>query len=134
MFFLYMKKSIIIKLSLVKERSDSILNNLILVGRVVEDAKLITLETGVKVSNFVLAVQRPFKNEKDEYETDFIPVQLWHAAADIAYDYCTKGSIIGVKGRLVSRNVEIADKKIRTIEVVGERISFISTNKKQEAE
>ncbi len=47
-----------------KERSDSILNNLILVGRVVEDAKLITLETGVKVSNFVLAVQRPFKNEK----------------------------------------------------------------------
>ena len=61
-----MKKSIIIKLSLVKERSDSILNNLILVGRVVEDAKLITLETGVKVSNFVLAVQRPFKNEKDE--------------------------------------------------------------------
>lgn len=86
------------------------------------------------MGNFVLAVQRPFKNENDEYETDFIPIQLWHAAADIAYDYCTKGSVVGVKGRIVSRTVEIADKRIRIIEVVGERISFISTNKKIEAE
>ena len=110
------------------------LNNVVIVGRVVEDTKLVTIETGVKVANFVLAVQRPFKNENDEYDSDFIPVQMWHAAADLAFEYCTKGSIIGVKGRIASRTTEVGEKKIKILELVGERIAFISTNKKQEAE
>ena len=110
------------------------LNNIILVGRVVEDAKVTVFENGIKVSNIVLAVQRPFKNEDDTYDTDFIPVQLWYGAADIANEYCTKGSVIGIKGRLTARFVDLGDNKIRLVEVVGERISLINTVKKQEAE
>lgn len=110
------------------------LNNIILVGRIVEDAKMTVLDNGIKVSNIVLAVQRPFKNENDEYDTDFIPVQLWYGAADIANEYCTKGSIIGIKGRLSARSVELAEKKIRITEVIGERIALINTIRRQEAE
>ena len=110
------------------------MNNLVLVGRVVEDAKITTLDSGLKVTNVTLAVQRPFKNEADSYDTDFIPVQFWQGIAEIARDYCTKGSIIGVKGRIAIRLSDIGDKKIRVVDVIGERLSFISTVKKQEAE
>ncbi len=110
------------------------LNNVILVGRVVEDPKVITLDNGIKVSNIVLAVQRPFKNEEDTYDTDFFPIQVWYAMAEIANEYCGKGSIIGVKGRLSTKINEIGDKKIKSIEIIGERIAFISTVKKQENE
>lgn len=110
------------------------MNNLVLVGRVVEDAKMTTLDSGLKVTNVTLAVQRPFKNEVDSYDTDFIPVQFWQGIAEIARDYCTKGSIIGVKGRIAIRTSDNGEKKIRVVDVIGERLSFISTVKKQEAE
>lgn len=110
------------------------LNNLILVGRVVEDAKITTLDSGLKVANVTLAVQRPFKNEEDSYDTDFIPVQFWQGIAELASEYCTKGSVIGVKGRIAIRINESGEKKIRVVDIIGERLSFISTVKRQEAE
>lgn len=107
------------------------LNNLILVGRIVEDAKIVTLETGQKVTNIRLAVQRPFKNLEDEYDTDFINVSFWLSSADIAYEYGTKGSIIGVKGRIASKIIEVQGVKINTLDVIGERIAFIQIKERE---
>ncbi len=101
------------------------MNNVILVGRVVEDPKLTELETGYKVSNFVLAVQRPFRNENNEYETDFIPVSTWMGLAELVCEYVGKGSIIAVKARLSTRTIEIAETKFKNVDVIAERVSFI---------
>lgn len=103
------------------------LNNVVIVGRMVEDPKLVTLQDGVVVCNLTLAVVRPFKSqETGEYETDFIPIVLWRGIAQSVVDYCKKGSIIGVKGRLMNKYFEIDDKKYKTLELVGERVTFIN--------
>lgn len=103
------------------------INNVILVGRVVEDPKLITLETGYKVAHLVLAVQRPFRNENNEYDTDYIPVQTWMGLAEIVCDYIGKGSIVGFKCRLSTHIVEVGETKLKSVDVIGERMSFIKT-------
>jgi len=103
------------------------LNNVILVGRTVDEPKLVTLKDGVVVCNLTLAVVRPFKSQDTgEYETDFIPVVLWRGIAESVVEYCKKGSIIGVKGRLMMKFIEVNNKKYKTIEVIGERVTFIN--------
>lgn len=108
-----------------REEVKEMMNNVILVGRVVDDPKLVELENGNKVSNFVLAVQRPFRNENNEYETDFIPVSTWMGIAELVCDYVGKGSIIALKCRLSTRTVEVSETKLKSIDVIVERVSFI---------
>ena len=108
------------------------LNNLILVGRIVDDVKMTIIDSGQKVANFTLAVQRPFKNEDDEYDTDFFPIQLWQGVAEIARDYCTKGSTVGIKGRLSAKTIDVQGLKIKTLDVIGERIAFINMKREEE--
>lgn len=109
------------------------LNNLILVGRLTDDPKIKVFDDGLKVCNFVLAVDRPFKNqETDSYDTDFLKVSVWRGFADAMIQYCKKGSIIGVKGRVASKLNDINGLKINMIEIIAERISFISLKKEQD--
>ena len=72
-----------------------------------------------KVSNITLAVQRPFKNANGEYETDFFPVAIWNGIAETTSQYCRKGDLIGVKGRLQSKD--------NVISIIAERITFLSS-------
>lgn len=108
------------------------LNNLILVGRLADDPKVRTFEDGVKVCNFVLAVERPFQNqETGNYDVDFINVSVWRGFADAMLQYCKKGSTIGVKGRVAVKPTEINGVKLSMIEVIAERISFINLKTQQ---
>lgn len=87
------------------------------------------MENHKQVSNIVLAVPRSFKNASGEYETDFIRCVLWDAVAKNAKDYCKKGHIIGVKGRVQSRTVENEqDEKKYYMDVVAEKITFLSSS------
>lgn len=103
------------------------LNQVILVGRVVSDLEINETEneTGKKVLNLVLAVPRFFKNANGIYETDFIPCQLWNSIAENTAEYCKVGDIVGVRGRLQKTNTE-------NMRVVAEKISFLSTRKGDE--
>ncbi len=106
------------------------LNNVILIGRTVEDLEVITTEGGLKTAKMVLACQRPFRNqESGEYDTDFIPVQLWQVVAEMTAENCKKGSTLAVKARLVTRTSEVNGVKIKNIEVIGERVIYINTKK-----
>ena len=78
------------------------LNQMVLVGRLVSDPEVKTLEDGKSVSNITLAIPRSYKNENGEYETDFIDCTLWKGVAENTAEYCRKGDVIGVKGRLQS--------------------------------
>ena len=108
------------------------LNQSILVGRIVKEPEVRETENGTKVTNITLAVQRPYKNVEGEYETDFIPCILWKGIAETTSEYCKKGDLIGIRGRIQTRVNEYPDQiKRNVMEIVAERVTFLS-NKKQE--
>lgn len=111
------------------------LNQLILIGRLTHDPEIKKLTDGRKVCDISLAVQRSYKNIEGQYETDFIKVSLWEGLATAVENYCKKGVMIAVKARLQTYKLELEDeKKINMLEVIGERVTFLSSSQKQEQE
>jgi single-strand DNA-binding protein len=108
-------------------------NQLILVGRLTKDPETKILEDGRKVSDVVLAVQRGFKNMEGSYDTDFIKISIWEGLATAVESYCVKGTMIAVKARVQTYKYEIdEEKKLNMLEVVAERITFLSSTNKTE--
>ncbi len=105
------------------------LNQLILVGRLVYDPELRKLDDGRTVTTITLAIQRGFKNaESGEYDTDFLKCTLWSGIAENTVQYCKKGSTVGVKARLSQKYFEYEDgKSFSYPEIVAEKITFINT-------
>lgn len=110
------------------------LNQVVLVGRLTEDPQIVTTENGKKLSTIILAVQRTYKNTEGLYEADFIKCILWNAIAASTTEYCHKGDIVGVKGRIQTSIYDDKDgnKKYAT-EVIAEKVTFL-TNKKPDEE
>lgn len=109
------------------------LNQVVLVGRLVKDPELIETETNKKMTRITIAIPRSFKNMDGEYETDFINCILWDSVAKNTVEYCKKGDIVGIKGRVQSSVVEKDDEKKYYFDVIAERVTFLS-NKKQDEE
>lgn len=109
------------------------MNNVILVGRLTQNPEIIEIENNRKVTTVILAVNRNFKNADGLYETDFIRCILWNGVASNTTEYCHVGDVIGVKGRLQTSKYEDENKKVHYItDVIAERVTFLSTNKKHE--
>jgi len=109
------------------------LNNVILVGRLTADPQIVEIEGSKKVTTVILAVNRNFKNADGLYDTDFIRCILWNSVASTTTEYCHIGDVIGVKGRLQTSKYEDGNNKIHYIvDVIAERVTFLSTNKKHE--
>ena len=108
------------------------LNQVVLVGRLTKDPEVIETESEKKVSNLSIAVTRPFKNADGEYETDFVEVTLWNAIAENTAEYCKKGDVIGVRGRIQVDGYEKDGEKKKTTKVVAERLTFIQSRAKEE--
>lgn len=104
------------------------LNQVVLVGRLVRDPEFTDTETSKKMSRITLAIPRSFKNADGEYETDFINCTLWDSIAKSTVEYCKKGDIVGVKGRVQSSVVEKDDEKKYYFDVIAERVTFLSSN------
>lgn len=107
------------------------LNQVILVGRLVRNPELQLTESGKKISVVTLAVNRAFKNTNGEYDTDFFDCTLWTNVAENTAEYCRTGDVIRVKGRLQTRIVEKEDgNKFKRTEIVAERVTFLSSAEK----
>ncbi|MBE1555681.1 single-stranded DNA-binding protein [Sporosarcina limicola] len=107
------------------------MNQVALVGRITKDLILRRVSEGRVQTSFVLAVNRNFKNQKGEVDTDFVLCTMWGKPAENAAKYCGKGSLIGVGGRIQSRSFEREDKsRVYVTEVIGEDIRFISTKQR----
>ena len=104
------------------------LNQVVLVGRLTNDVEIKELEDGKKVCNLTLAVSRSVKNDDGEYETDFINCTLWNGIASSVTEYCKKGDILGVKGRLQTDKID--DKY--ELNLVAEKVTFLSSKKPEE--
>ncbi len=109
------------------------LNQVVLVGRLTSDPELTKLETGKKVTTVTLAVQRSWKNEDGLYEADYIRCILWDAVAASTTEYCHKGDIVGVKGRIQTGNYDDKDgNKKYTVDVIAEKVTFLTTKQTKE--
>ena len=84
------------------------INQVTLIGRIVEKPILRSYENDVNVATLTLAVTRPFKNMDGNYETDFIKITLWNGVAQSTCDYTQKGDIVGVKGRVAMKDTEVS--------------------------
>lgn len=109
------------------------LNQTVIVGRLVRDPELNETDNGSKVTNITLAVPRSFKNSGGEYETDFVSCVLWKGIAENTVEYCKKGDLLGVKGRVQTRSYEDKEeKKHFVMEIVAEKVTFLSSKKTDE--
>lgn len=108
-------------------------NMVYLIGRIVHEIEVKNVGEDKKISVISIAVQRPYKNEDGEYETDFFDIVLWDAIANNVCTYCTKGDLIGVKGRLQQSIYETEDGiKHNKVEIVAEKVSFLSSKKQED--
>ena len=98
------------------------LNQVVIVGRLVKKPIVEENENGKKVCNITLAVQRSYKNAEGVYETDFIKCTLWNGIAENTAEYRGKGDLVGVKGRLqcLSGN---------ELQLVAEKVSFLASGR-----
>ncbi len=111
------------------------MNNVSLVGRLVRDPELRTVSTGNTTCSFSVAVNRAFTNANGERETDFINCVIWGKQAENLAKYCTKGSLIGVTGRIQTRNYDAQDgRKVYVTEVAATNITFLGSRNNNGAE
>ena len=83
------------------------LNQVVLVGRLVRDPELKVSENKKKFTTITLAVPRSYKNQNSEYDTDFIDCRLWSVVADNANEFCKKGDLLGNKSKRYTDKVQI---------------------------
>ncbi len=101
------------------------LNRIILMGRLTRDPELRRTGSGTAVTSFSLAVDRDFKSQSGEKETDFIDVVAWRSTAEFVSKYFTKGRMAVVEGRLQIRDWTDRDGgKRRSAEVVADNVYF----------
>lgn len=107
-------------------------NNIVLVGRLVRDVDLRQTSTGKMMTYFTLAVNRNFKNEQGEQPADFIGCVAFDKKAENMARFLSKGSLIAVEGRISTRNFQGNDgKTVYVTEVVASSITFLESKKQQ---
>ena len=99
------------------------LNKIFIMGRLTRDPELRRTQSGTPVTSFSLAVDRDFKSQSGEKETDFIDVVAWRSTAEFVAKYFTKGRMAVVEGRLQMREGTDKDgNKRRSAEVVADNL------------
>lgn len=110
-------------------------NMIYLIGRLTNDPEMTKEENGKEIAIITLAVQRSYKNEDGIYETDFVPCVMWNAIADNVKEYCKAGDLVGIKGRLQSDPIENEDgTRSYDLKLIAEKVTFLSSKKKEEDE
>lgn len=107
------------------------LNRVILIGRLTRDPELRYTPAGVAVTQFTLAVDRPFSGgEGREREADFIPVVTWRQLAETCANYLRKGRLTAVEGRIQVRNYENNEgKRVYVTEVIADNVRFLESSR-----
>ena len=111
------------------------LNNVVLIGRLVRDPELRYTPAGVAVTQFTLAVDRPFTSQGGEREADFIPIVTWRQLAETCANYLRKGRLAAVEGRIQIRNYENNEgKRVYVTEIIADNVRFLeSANKNRQS-
>ena len=106
------------------------LNKVIIMGRLTRDPELRRTQSGTAVTSFSLAVDRDFKSQNGEKETDFIDVVAWRNTGEFAAKYLAKGRMAAVEGRIQVRDWQDKDgNRRKTVEVVADNVYFADSKR-----
>lgn len=109
------------------------INNVVLVGRMTKDAELKYTGNNIAVASFSLAVNRNFKDANGERETDFINCVIWRQQAENLANWAKKGALIGITGRIQTRNYENQQgQRVYVTEVVAENFQMLESRAARE--
>lgn len=108
------------------------MNNYTLIGRLVKDVELKESENKKEYAYITVAVNRTYKNAEGNYDTDFIDMIVWNDLSKRVAEYCHKGDLIGVNGRIETRMIETEDHKEKVTSLVCDKVSFLSSKKDTE--
>ena len=105
------------------------LNRVVLIGRLTKDPELRYTPNGISVTQFKLAVERPYKND-GEKEVDYIPVVTWRQSAEACANYLKKGRLTAVEGRIQVRSYDNNEgKRVYVTEVLADNVRFLESSK-----
>ena len=108
------------------------INRVVMVGRMTRDPKLRRTGSGAAVTSFTLALNRNY-NSADGQQADYISCVVWNKVAENVAQYCSKGSLVGVEGRLRSRTYDNAQgQRVYVTEVVCDSVQFLETRAQRE--
>lgn len=104
------------------------INNVVLTGRLTKDVDLRYTSNGTAVGSFSIAVDRPFKSQSGERETDFINCVIWRKAAENFANFTRKGSLVGIEGRIQTRNYENQQgQRVYVTEIVVDNFTLLES-------
>lgn len=110
------------------------INRVVLVGRLTRDPELRTTGSGISVATFTLAVDRQYTNAQGERGADFISCVIWRKAAENFSNFTSKGSLVGIDGRIQTRTYDDKDgKRVYVTEVVVDNFSLLESRRDREA-
>lgn len=111
------------------------LNHITIMGRLTKDPELRLTQSGTSVTSFSLAIDRDFKNQSGEKETDFIECVAWKNTAEFVSKYFQKGRMAVVSGRLQLRDwTDKEGAKRRIAEIVADNVYFADSKQDQKQE
>ena len=104
------------------------INNVVLTGRLTKDVDLRYTSNGTAVGSFTVAVDRQFKSQSGERETDFINCVMWRKAAENFANFTRKGSLVGIQGRIQTRNYENQQgQRVYVTEIVADNFTLLES-------
>ena len=109
------------------------INRVVLVGRMTRDAELRRTPQGDAVTSFTLAVNRNYTSRDGQQQADFINCVVWRKPAENVERYCSKGSLVGVEGRIQTRSYDNSQgQKVYVVEVICDSVQFLETRAARE--
>ena len=109
------------------------INNLTLIGHLTKDVELKYTPANQAVAQFTLAVNRTFKNVNGERESDFINCVIWRQAAENFANWAKKGALIGITGRIQTRNYENQQgQRVYVTEVIADNFQMLESRNQQQ--
>lgn len=110
-----------------------LINNVVLMGRIVADPELRTTPAGNSVTAFSIAVDRDYVKVGEERQADFIDIVAWRGTAEFICKYFQKGQLIAVQGSIQIRSyTDSHGNKRKAVEVLAERVSFCGRKESKE--
>ena len=106
------------------------INSVVLVGRLTKDIELRKTSSNISTCTFTLACNRRYSSGNNNQPTaDFINCVAWRQSADFLAQYASKGAVVGVEGRITTRNYEGQNGKVYVTEVTCDSVQLIGGNK-----
>lgn len=106
-------------------------NNVLLIGRLVSNCEIKIDENAKKYTTITLAIPRSYKNDEGMYDTDFIDVTLYGVTAEQTCEWCNKGDLIAIRGRIETKTtIDGNGNKIKSTLIIADKVSFLSCKPK----